>query len=80
MTKSNTDILKEMIDYCRTNDVYWFCDLYEHARSRKDWLRVMMSKDGCRMIAAYLASKARKDGLIGDGEFRRQLDDVMSDD
>ena len=80
MTKANYEILREMVNYCRTNNIYWFCELYEHAENRKEWLRVIMSKDGCRMLSAYLASKAKKDGVICDGEFHRQIDEILSDD
>ena len=80
MGKAYVDVSKEIIDFIRTNNIYWSCDLFEYAETNKSWIQFMMSKDGCRMLSAYLASKARKDGLIGDGEFHRQIDDIMSDD
>ena len=81
MAKAYADILKEMMDYCRTNNVYWFSDFCDYAcKNHKSWVRVLMNENGSRTMAAYLASRARKDGIIGDKEFKEWMEDVTMDD
>lgn len=67
--------IEEMRVYCENEQIFWFCDLANHAsRERGDWLRTLVTEIGASIMSDYLANKAYKAGLLTDAQYLDLLD------
>lgn len=77
MKKSFDKIIEEIISYCESNDVYWFCELVQNSKDKKDWFHVLTSDKGTFLIANHLASKALSAGKITEEQYKELTVDFI---
>ena len=65
MANSDIDIIDEIIDFVEPLRGYSYYDLERYAfeNNKEDWLSVLRRRNSRRMIALYLRSKRRKEGV-----------------
>lgn len=68
--------IEQMIQYCEAENIYWFSDLADYCMEhRKDWLETLATDHGGNFMGLYLASKARKAGLLTDEQYAVWVED-----